>query len=126
MRFLKGKEKLDCQIREDSEKMDRLKRAYIRTMIILIVILVAGVTWLIHNSNVAKDNEIRRYELVSEKLDEAKGSLFLEAYKAGNKSYKVWTNRGTYIIKFNDDYTKINHVVKIGNETKKSKADENK
>lgn len=121
MRFLKGKEKLDCQIREDSEKMDRLKRAYIRTMIILIVILVAGVTWLIHNSNVAKDNEIRRYELVSEKLDEAKGSLFLEAYKAGNKSYKVWTNRGTYIIKFNDDYTKINHVVKIGNEAKKSK-----
>lgn len=126
MRFLKGKEKLDCQIREDSEKMDRLKRAFIGTMIILIVFLVAGVTWLIHSSNVAKDNEIRRYELVSEKLDEAKGSLFLEAYKAGNKSYKVWTNQGTYIIKFNDDYTKINHVVMIGNETKKSKAGKNK
>ncbi|MFS8304189.1 hypothetical protein [Bacillus altitudinis] len=68
-----------------------------------------------------KDNEKKRYELVSEKLDEAKDSLYLETYKAEDKSYKVWTNRGTYIFKFNDDYTKINHVVKIGNEKKRSK-----
>lgn len=73
-----------------------------------------------------KNNEEKRYELVSEKLDEAKGSLYIEAYKDEDTSYKVWTNRETYIIKFNDDYTKINHVVNIGNQTKKSKAGENK
>ncbi|MFS8304190.1 hypothetical protein [Bacillus altitudinis] len=107
-------------------KMDRLKRAYIRNMIILIVILIAGIILFTHISNLEKNNEIRRYELVSDKLDEAKGSLYIEVYKDEDKSYKVWTNRGTYIIKFNDEYTKINQAVKIGNETKKSKAGENK
>lgn len=106
--------------------LDRLKRAYISMMIISIVSFIACATWLIHSSNLAKDNEIRMYELVSEKLDEAKDSLYLEPLKAKDKSYKVWTNRGTYIFKFNDDYTKINHVVKIGNETKKSKTGVNK
>lgn len=51
-----------------------------------------------------------RYKLVSEKLNEPKDSFYIDK-KEGN--YMVITEKGEYIVDYDDNYSKIEHFVKV-------------
>lgn len=99
----------------------------LRTIIGLLAFffLCVQLIWLVSDLKDSPDKEKMRYELVSKKLDQPESSILLETYKGADDSYKALTNQGTYIINYDKEYTKIKHIVKVGDEKRKSEAEEN-
>ncbi|MEC0473625.1 hypothetical protein P8815_17960 [Bacillus altitudinis] len=84
-------------------------------LIIVLISLVCTVCKLNEKSDMRiaekKKEESMRYKLVSEKLNEPKDSFYIDI-KEGN--YMVITEKGEYIVDYDDNYSKIEHFVKVG------------
>ncbi len=55
--------------------------------------------------------ESMRYKLVSEKLNEPKDSFYIDTKE---DKYIVFSEKGKYIVDYNENYSKIEHFVKVG------------
>ncbi|AMM99609.1 hypothetical protein UP12_19595 (plasmid) [Bacillus pumilus] len=84
-------------------------------LIIVLISLVYTVCMLNEKTDMRiaekKKEESMRYKLVSEKLNEPKDSFYIDK-KEGN--YMVITEKGEYIVDYDDNYSKIEHFVKVG------------
>ncbi|WP_226567827.1 hypothetical protein [Bacillus stratosphericus] len=88
------------------------------SVFMLIVVVLMGVYSLykidekmdMRKTEIIKERSMR-YKLVSEKLNEPKDSFYIDI-KEGN--YIVITEKGEYIVDYDDNYSKIEHFVKVG------------
>lgn len=84
-------------------------------LIIVLISIVYTVSMLSEKTDMRitekKKEESMRYKLVSEKLNEPKDSFYIDI-KEGN--YMVITEKGEYIVDYDDNYSKIEHFVKVG------------